>query len=438
MLKNNLMLEKISSKLDIHTYDVLIKSSKTMIVKVIGILSGFGISVVLGRTLGSEGLGVINLANKFGMILLIFTSLGFHNVIIKFISIGKEHKSEQKIVDTVKSALILNGLFSVLISGIGTLLLPLILDFFFHSQDLYIPLLIAFLTIIPQTLSRVFSAALNGYGKIWQSNLVEQTLSSVLVLIGIGLFFVLNIELNPKNVLLMYAFSRIILAFLTKAIWDNSFKSKFKGNLNFKPMLKMGLPLLLVGGTTVIASNMDSLMLGSMASISDVGMYTVAAKIALITSFFLQVTNAAIAPKIAHLFQQNKIYELNVLVKSVTKGLFIISVLFSLFFLFFGGNILNLWGVEFKEAYWLLLVLSLGQFFNISTGCSGYLLLMSGHEKIHGYLSTSSVIINFILNYFFILYCGAMGAAIATAITVSIENLVKVILAKKYTGISTI
>ena len=179
------MYNKFTSKLDKHTQEVFLKSSKTMFVKVFGMISGVIISIFLARKLGSEGLGVVNFANKLGMILLILTMCGFQYVIIKLIAIAKEKFDNKGIVDVIKTSLFFNGLLSILVACIGAIVLPLILDIFFESQDLYIPLLIVFIMLIPQTFSRVYGSALNGYGKIWQANLVNQTLSSVLVLFGI-------------------------------------------------------------------------------------------------------------------------------------------------------------------------------------------------------------------------------------------------------------
>ena len=66
------------------------------------------------------------------------------------------------------------------------------------------------------------------------------------------------------------------------------------------------------------------------------------------------------------------------------------------------------------------------------------LLIMCGYEKEHGYISVFCVVLNLLLNYFFIQKHGALGAAIATSITVSVENLTKFFLVKRKIGILTI
>lgn len=432
------MLKKIISKLDIHTLDVIVKTSKTMLVKIVGMIALFLVSIFLGRTLGSEGLGIVNFAIKFEMILLVLTMFGFQNVIIKFISIGKGKPDNQGIASALKTSLIFNGLLSLLIAALGSILLPIILEMWSGNQDLYIPLLIVFFMLIPQTISRVYVSALNGYGKIWQANLVNQTLSILLVGIGLLIYWSLDIQFTPISVLVLYGISRIFMVLIVLLLWKQTFRCNIKGQFNLNPMFKMAMPLLLVTGTAVISNNIDIVMLGSLGTFNEVGIYSVAALLAMLTSLFLQASNTAIAPKLANLFFKKKINEMQIMVKKVTTGLIFIAILFMVFFIFFGKQLLGLWGTDFQEAYLILIILATGQFVNISTGCSGFLLVMCGFERIHGYISLFGVVLNILLNIFLISKYGALGAGIATAITVMIENINKVYWVYKKIGILTI
>ncbi len=153
-MNNSKTIQKIKAKLDIHTLEVVVKSSKAMLVKVGGMIVGLFVSIFLGRTLGPEGLGIVNFADKLGMFLLIFTMFGFSNVIIKLIAISKGKYDEIGAATALRTALTFNGLLSILIAGVGALILPLILKWWSGNQELYIPLLIAFVMLIPQTISQ--------------------------------------------------------------------------------------------------------------------------------------------------------------------------------------------------------------------------------------------------------------------------------------------
>jgi len=425
-------------KLDIHTLKVISNSSKTIIVKIAGMVAGLLISVFLAQTLGPEGIGIINFANGVGIILLLFSMFGFQNVIIKFVAIAKKRLDNKSVITTLKTSLFFNGLLSILIAVIGVIALPFILDMWPDRQNLHIPLMIVFVMIVPQTISRVYGFTLNGYGKIWQANLVNQALSLILVGIGFIIYWNLEIKFTPTSVLLLYAISRTLMVMIVILIWRQTFKSKIKGGFNFKPMFKMAKPMLLVSGTSIIASKADVIMIGILGTFDEVGIYSIAAQLAMMTSLFLVVINSAIKPKLASLFANNSIDELRNMVQRVTKILIFLALLFVIFFIVMGQWILGFWGTEFQEAYWILVILSIGQFFNISTGCSGTLLIMCGFEKSHGYISVVEVILNILLNLIFIINFGALGAAYATASTVIFSNITKVILAKRKTGILTL
>jgi O-antigen/teichoic acid export membrane protein len=203
-------------------------------------------------------------------------------------------------------------------------------------------------------------------------------------------------------------------------------------------MFKMALPLFFVSATTLLASSVDILMLGWLSDISKVGFYTVATRLVLFIAFFLQITNAALSPKIATFFANNQLEEMNIMIKQVTFWLIIIGFISTLFFLLFGESILGYWGSEFSGAYVCLIILCFGQFINISTGCSGVLLIMCGHEKIFSYISGSFLILNIVLNYFLIVRYNETGAAIATTIAIVGENITRVIVAKQKTGVLTL
>lgn len=434
----NKLINNLKKEIDIHTYEVIVKSSKTMLVKSMGMISGLFVSIFIANILGPEGLGVVNFANKLGYVLLIFCLFGFQNVVVKNVAIGKAENKDSIIVNSLKTSLIFNFVLCILISIICFLLLQILSHFVVKINEIYIPLTIVFIMIIPQTISRVLSAVLNGLGKIWQSNLIDETLTPIFVCLGLIFFYFLDFNFSVVLILVLYAVCRFVVLIVVTLLLKSNFKSRLKGKFELKPMLKIAKPMMLISGTGVIASNLDTLMLAALDSFDQVGIYTVALKLAFLTSFFLHVTNTAISPKLAGLFHQSKISEMNLMVQRITKILSIFALLFLLFFIFFGHTLLNIWGPEFSEGYWILLVLVIGQFFNISTGCSGLLLLMCGFEKIHAKITFYCLIFNLVLNFILILNFGAIGAAIATALTLIIENIFKVVYSKIKIGILTL
>lgn len=433
----NKFFRKRLKKLDVHTLEILVKGSSSMLVRVLGVLARLLASVFLGRILGAEGLGAINIVNQVVTVVMVFSMLGMDNVLIKQISIATSQNDDDKIYNSVYSAQIINGLAALVLSILGILTSKYLSNNIFKIQELYIPFIIVFSVLIPQTLGRVLIASLNGLRRVWESNFFKESLTSIIVCIGLVIYWILDVEFSLTSVIFLYFLGRLVTFVGTRLYWKKCFKSKSEVKSFDNSMIPQALPLLFVAATSNIMASADVIMLGWLSNAKETGLYTIATRLALFILFFQQAANSAISPKIAALFAKNELDGINLMVKRVTKGLILIGVLFSVIFIFAGKIILSMWGTEFIAAYSVLIVLGISQVINTSTGCSGVILVMCGYSKIHSYISGICVLINLVLNYILIINLGAIGAALATGITIIFESILKIFFAKKYTGIST-
>lgn len=424
--------------LDEHTLEVVKKSSASVLVKIGGLTAALTISIILGRTIGPEGLGIINLVNKLVGILVIIALLGMNNVVLKEIAIGYERKNWQHIADSIYTALSITIPLALVLSLMFILITPWLTNDFFDEPRLKAPFIIASAVMIFQVFSKTLTSGVNGFRKVWQSNLLNESLSFLIIALGLVLLLLFNIEITIINVVILYAIGRVSVFLVVSLYWKHLFRFSGKVQSKSKKMLKVALPLLIVSSTNIIAANADTIMLGWLSSSREVGFYSVAAQLGLLTNFFLAISISSLSPKIASLFADNKKKELEIMIQQVTKGLFFLGIGTILIYFLSGKYILNLWGDEFIASYWVLIIITAGQFFNISTGSTGVFLMMTGHEKVIGNITLISVITNLILNYSLIPYYGAIGAAFATAITVTLENIIKVIVVKKKTGVMTV
>jgi len=433
MLKN---IMPSFSKLDIHTKEVIKKSVSSSLVKIGGMVFGLGVSIFLGRMLGAEGLGIINLSNRIVSLFLILGLLGMRQVLVKNIAIGYSRKDWQFIGDSMFTTYWLNGGFTLILSLLLILAAPWIANTIFSDSRLIFPLTIALVVMVPQVFSRIFSSGLIGFRKIWQSNLVDQTMSIVIVGILLFIFWLFNYTITINLVALFYGIGRLVVTTSMWFYWKKLFQHKQKNRLIIRVLLKTALPLLIVSITNVITTSSSPILLGWLGNAKQVGLFSVAARLALLTSFFLQVTGSALSPKIAALYANGQKKELEKMVHKITGGLFFIAILSVIIFVTLGSPILSVWGNEFKEAYWILVILSIGQFFNISTGATGITLMMCGKEKILSKIKILELISNLLLNYFLILYYQAVGAAIAIAFNLIFLTILQLIIVKKELNIS--
>lgn len=427
---------KSLKKVDEHTFEVIKKAVPSFFVKILGMFVGFAISVFIGRTLGPEGLGTINLANKIVAFIVVIAMLGMPNVIIKNVAISYFEKDYFGINNNMFTAFVINGSFAFILSILIYFLSDYISNSIFHNSELKVVLVILTVGVLPQTFSRIFASGLSGQKKIWQSNLVNNTLSSWYTGIILLILYSLNCEFSVITFSVAYLLGRLFVTLTVGIYWNRLIpypilKSKIIG----KQMLTVSLPLLLVTATTMLASSSATFFLGIFEDTRQVGLFSAASRLALLSLIFLQITNSALSPKIASMFKHNQIQQMEIMVQKVTFALFILGIISLMIFVFFGNYVLSIWGLEFREAYGILIIMSLGQFINISTGASGLTLIMCGFEKIQMKISIFYLIFNAISSFLLTYLYGMYGAAIAFSITISAENITKVIITNIKVGI---
>nr|WP_262896249.1 flippase [Robertkochia sediminum] len=410
-----------------------------LVVRVLLLIFSFVVSIMLGRYLGPSGLGVINLVERIISLAIIIVLFGSSQYLIKEVAIAKGKKQWQKIYNILHSSLLylfIGSLICALCLLIGS---EYIATGLFDENKMQIPLCIASLSVVFQVVNRIYSSALNGFDKIWQSSFFNELITTFLVLCIISCFVFFQLDLTIVNVSIFYLFSRLIAMLSSWFVWKKVFPFRFNSSrIKFKSLFKSSFPFLLVSATGFVGANIDALMVGILSTSTQVGLYSVCVRVALVSTILLQIVNTTLAPRFAAFYYEEKYSELNSLIKKISIGLVITSVGPLLIFILMGEGILEFWGDGFRSAYWILVTLALGQMFQVLGNTSGLMLVMCGYEKIQAKLSFSSILLNLSINYFLISNYGALGAAIATSIVFFLENILKVYFAKRFTGIVTL
>lgn len=196
-----------------------------------------------------------------------------------------------------------------------------------------------------------------------------------------------------------------------------------------------GLGISAVAGQFLLLNRIDILMLGAFIGNREVGIYSVATRLAWLVTFLLDAAGIIGAPLIAELHARGDRRGLQRLVRLLTNAGSLFGVLLLGLLLALGGPILGLFGPEFPAGWAALAILSGSQLLNALTGPSGYLLTMTGHERALGLLLAFCLPVNALLNWLLIPRYGMAGAAAATAIVLALLNLATVALVRRKLGI---
>jgi O-antigen/teichoic acid export membrane protein len=102
-----------------------------------------------------------------------------------------------------------------------------------------------------------------------------------------------------------------------------------------------------------------------------------------------------------------------------------VSLPIAVFGIVLGSEVLTVFGSGFSTGELVLAFFLLGQLLNAAVGPSGYLLLMTDHQYLVSLNQTTFGVLNLLLNYFFIIEFGMVGAAAATAAILGTLNIVR-------------
>lgn len=416
-----------------ETRFVLSKSLASLIIKIFGVIFTMSISILLGRTIGPDGIGILSVSNQFSITIIIFCLLGVNLVIVKKLSIYNEENNLKAIGQTMNTVYFFNGALSIILTSLLLFLIPWITNTVLNKPELQFPMMILVLVTPFQIFSRLFGSALLGLSKVWQSSLAENVLSSFFSLFILLIIYTLNeMLINAKNVAIIYAFSRLLTMVAVGFYWRSIFNYKSGKGFVTKVIFKTSVPFFVISISSFLMFKADSLILAAFIDVRSIGLFTVAASISLFFDFLLQIVSQAISPRFAVLYKENKTNELQILLTQVCKILLFFGGALFLIILFFGSSILSLWGSEFKEAYYILLILSISQLHNICLGPVGSLLMMSGFEKklmqYNIYITIFSVLLGMLTASTY----GVLAYTIGLAVVRVTLNTVKINLLRKH------
>lgn len=196
---------------------------------------------------------------------------------------------------------------------------------------------------------------------------------------------------------------------------------KLKVDIFFiKEIIIESIPLAIAAAAATIYTKCDSVMLGSLLSTKEVGIYSISSKLISMLQLFLVPIQTTLFVKLLEWYKQGaNVYKRNYVKVTTTITWFaIMGTICSFVILPFIMRFL-------KQEYFLAIkpykILSIGTIFAYNAILRSSHLTLTGNGKILLYVQIITLVINVILNYFFIRLWGMNGAAIATTISQGIS-----------------
>lgn len=196
------------------------------------------------------------------------------------------------------------------------------------------------------------------------------------------------------------------------------------------------ISLMMIAAAQIANSQLAILLLGATHGAVEAGHLKISASLAGLVLLGMQAINKIISPTLARLHSQGDMVGL----QSVLTKCAIFSTMVSLPFLLvsalLGDFVLAvLVGNEYRSAHYLLAILALGQVVSAFFGPAGLVLTMTGHEKEYLKSIGASSLFGITLCIVFIPTHGAIGAAVALAVSTAVANVLFWHRARKVLGV---
>jgi O-antigen/teichoic acid export membrane protein len=186
---------------------------------------------------------------------------------------------------------------------------------------------------------------------------------------------------------------------------------------------------------TLLYLRADIICLGFFQNPEQIGVYNISARIADTISFPLHILTFGLSPLISGLYHSGDKMKLQQTVTSSTRAIFILSAIPAILILFFGIPVLRIFGSHFENGYSSLVILTCANFLNALAGPAGYVLAMTGHERLAFLSMTLACMVNIAMNFVLIPLYGINGAALAVACAIITWNILIAVYTVKKTGV---
>ena len=411
--------------------DLTQKSFSVLIIRSFGVLLLFGFTLFITNFYSAENVGRYDFVRSTLMVLGGISLMGTNQSIIYYSGLLNARKSIESIRSIYSEMLKIIFTLSLIILGFFMIFFnePIIYDIF-KNRESYSLILKTILTLVFFAVTMLNIDTIRALKK----TILSEMYRSIFRYLPVFIFAIILLKTNNEELLvevyllgflLLSLFSSIRVYILFKKIDKPNDKSE---SFTITEIFKTSSPMALSAIAYFIMQSVDIIILSIYEGFDQIAYYSVSVKLAMLTTLALMSVNIVIAPRIAEIYENQKMQKLQLLIKHSTRIIFLISICVLSVLFFFSEEILGLFGQGYVIANNALLFLLAAQFFNALSGPGAIYLNMTGRQKTLNKILVSALIINISLNFYLIPTQGINGAAIATLVSLIIWNTIATVL----------
>ena len=394
--------------------------------RIAGMGLGFLVGVQLARGLGADGYGVYGLAMSIIALLTVPVEFGLPQLVTREVAVAHVERDWGRLAGVLRWATRTSFLVALLVAG-GVLTAVVLSGGGVFTSELGLTLLAGLVMVPLVAQGNINGAALRGLQRIVRGQLPEVLLCPLLFAVLLFLVPVFLAPLNPTSAMVLGAISAALTLVVAVCLLRRAVHSKLAGTtpeLNVRYWWSSTIPMALTEGMRVLQGHFIILLLGIMCTDALVGIFRVASSVSLIIAVPVTLFNVVNAPLIARLYGQGDYQRLQRLLAWTAVAMTVCVLLLMVPASVVGGPLLGtVFGSEFSQGDTALFLLCFGVLANSLFGSNATLLNMTGHHKRVTRASAISLLVLALLSPVLISLTGIEGAAVASATTSLLWNL---------------
>jgi O-antigen/teichoic acid export membrane protein len=395
----------------------------------IEVASRFLIAFVLARTLAADDFGLYNLAISASAIIVGLASLGLDDAMVRYVAIQADRRDDDGIAGTLQVGFAVSMAAATALGVAVFLASGWISRSIFDEPDLA-PLLRFFVVMVPiLTLSRTMLGAARGFGRMDYAALCENVIQSA---VKTGLLAVLLVhDIDLWTAVIIFAVgdlsSSLAMAHLLNKQYPLKRSLRRSARRESRELMGFALPLWLSGILNQFRRNIETILLGALTAIANVGIYAVVTRVNMIGHIAYRAIIVSVKPTLARLHNRGDRMGLSNVYTATTRWAVTLNMPFFLFTVLYPTAILNVFGKSFTSASTALVILAVSELIVAATGVCGSMIDMARHVRVKMFNSVAWIAVEIGASALLIPRWKVLGAAIASLIATSFVNLLRIV-----------
>jgi O-antigen/teichoic acid export membrane protein len=390
----------------------------------------FAIALLLARHLGAEEYGLYVLAISAVSLFAGVSLLGLDDAMVRYVAIMADRRDAAGLWGTLQIGFVVSTSVAAAVGVVMFVAARPISEGIFHEPALT-PLLHLFAIVVPfLAISNVLLGVARGFGRMDYATVGEKVVQSIVRLALIALLALVG-RLHLYGAAVAFGIADVaasvtLIVLLHRVVslrrpWRRDTRRDTRAVFSF------ALPLWMSGLLRQFRRNLETVLLGALATVSDVGVYSIVGRITLVSGVFSSALYVSVKPILARLHDRDDVVALSAVYTAGTRWMLAVSLPAVLVMVLYPDELLAIFGSSFGVGATALVVLALAQLADAATGICQPILDMTGHTRLKLANTLTWTVVLGVGGALMIPRWGVTGAAVASLIAVTVVNVAAIV-----------